>query len=325
MSDAKGSSLTALQGPQFTRECSGKLLSPLPQYLLCFFRLCARGAHTASVPTGWHWNNNPFLTPDGITASLVCSCQHIFSRHLIPGCGSNNIRCTWLWSRCFPFWCCQPSEYAASQSSEIRAWGESYMLQWKLLDVWLGCSWGMKIFWYHQWLMQKLMQISNILIAFYWKADMTKVGRKQKQTRMGFTCSAVDHAACPLWGSQALGLDFMETGRWRTELTKFCSLLKGKSRDGKQYRLGQNWRNRTDLWPHKLFPRVLQLGALSGTTGFCLLHAFCSKPLSWTAIYFSGQLGGIEDALVLLTANGKVGINKQFNRLHFTGKLAWAR
>ena len=110
----------------------GRLSSCFPNNLWGYSSLCARRVPRCLLPHSWYLDKYLFLTPDGITASSVWSCQHIFSRHLIPGCGNkkkNQQRCLGCsplttftpGSRYFPFWRCQPSELAASTGSQITA------------------------------------------------------------------------------------------------------------------------------------------------------------------------------------------------------------
>ena len=128
-------SLLSHQSPPFTLVTSGHLSSCLPNNLWGYSSLYARRAPRCLLPHSWHLDKYLFLTPDGITASSVWSCQHIFSRYLIPGCGNNNnkkknqqrcLGCSPLitltpGSRYFPFWRCQLSELAASTGSQITA------------------------------------------------------------------------------------------------------------------------------------------------------------------------------------------------------------
>lgn len=127
MSNAEGPSLSVffivtqvLSSPQWHSDQLFSLLSPVPPG---FFQTHASRAPHCLSPRSWHLDKNLFLTPDGITASSVWSCQHVFSKHLIRGYGSN--KTNWdclagpLWSRYFPFWRYQPSEHAASKSSKI--------------------------------------------------------------------------------------------------------------------------------------------------------------------------------------------------------------
>lgn len=83
-------SLLSHQSPPFSLVTSGHLSSCFPNNLWGYSSLCARRAPHCLLPHSWHLDKYLFLTPDGITASSVWSCQHIFSRYLIPGCGNNN-------------------------------------------------------------------------------------------------------------------------------------------------------------------------------------------------------------------------------------------
>lgn len=77
------------QSPQFPPTAFWAAFSLLPQHLLGYFSLQASRAPHCLGLHSWRLDKYLFLTPDGITASPVWSCQHIFSRHLIPGCGNN--------------------------------------------------------------------------------------------------------------------------------------------------------------------------------------------------------------------------------------------
>lgn len=76
----------------------GWLSSCFPNNLWGYSSLCAHRVPRCLLPHSWHLDKYLFLTPDGITASSVWSGQHIFSRHLIPGCGNkkNPTEMSWL-------------------------------------------------------------------------------------------------------------------------------------------------------------------------------------------------------------------------------------
>lgn len=77
---ASVSSSSLPKPPILLSDILGSFSACFPRYFLVYSQLHAsREPPHCLNPRSWHFDKNPFLTPDGITASSAWSCQHIFS------------------------------------------------------------------------------------------------------------------------------------------------------------------------------------------------------------------------------------------------------
>lgn len=121
----QGSSSSLPKSPILPDDILGCFSPCFPQCLLGYSMLMPAERHTASAPAVGIWTKISSWPQMASQFPQSDPVSIFFSKHLIPGYGSNktNRDCLAgpLWSRYFPFWRCQPSEYAASKSSKITA------------------------------------------------------------------------------------------------------------------------------------------------------------------------------------------------------------